>query len=79
MLAETSAHGPAMGANPNTNITGFWPTPQAVADVVPPVCERVSLSSYSESARCRRRCDAEASAVDSMLKDKGFKVSFTGL
>lgn len=59
--------------NANTNITHFWPPPQAVADVVPARAKEFLSQAIASQHAPAGAVMLTASAVDAMLKDKGYK------
>ena len=57
----------------NADITGFWPTSSAVAEAVPPRAKEFLAQAMSSLHAPAGAVMLTASAVDAMLKDKGYK------
>ena len=57
----------------NSDITEMWPTPQTVADVVPPRAREYLLQAIDSLHAPVGAVMLTASSVDAMLKDKGYK------
>lgn len=59
--------------NQDTNISEIWPTPQAVAEVVPDRAREFLAQAIASLHAPAGAVMLTASAVDAMLKDKGYK------